>query len=147
MKFFLWFFGSIIIAFIAFVLFFHFNENKGDFSKSLNESLQAKSIQENRPKPTPANSDPNVIPQRHTDALSKASTNAGVTVNLLNRNRNEYDVMVTWKGDRLDLGSVFLDDLLNQGALADFDETVPFTSGVNQQGERMMQVGYKLRLR
>jgi len=148
MKFFLWIFGSIIVAFIAFVLLYHFNENKGDFAKSFNESMQAKTIQETRPKPTPVNSDPNAIPQRHTDALSKAATNAGVTVNLIDRNRNEYQVMVTWKGDRMDLGAVFLDDLLEQGLLTpDFEEVVPFTSGVNQHGERMMQVGYKLRLR
>jgi hypothetical protein len=126
MKFFLKFFGGVILLILLVVGFFWMRKEGGILSDKLVKSLDYK------PLPTPSGANPNqstpmvtAVQQRkdYRNIMRATAFANGMELVGFTDLGASVVVQVRWQGDNAAKGGDFLDSLLTQGHMRDFQET------------------------
>lgn len=126
MKFFLKFFGGVFLLIALVVGFFWLRSEGGKLSDKLANSMDAKPI------PTPVGANPNqsapmvsaVQQRKDYGAIMRATAFAnGMELVQFADNGASVEVALRWQGENAAKGGDFLDALLKQGHMRDFQES------------------------
>ena len=158
MKFYLWFFGGILLILGVLIGGYWLSEKAPEVSKKIEEGMQAQPLDRSKPgasqqAPVQDQIKNNVrqqvaggVPQDEVTLLKNAAIEAGVTVRQHGFSGGVHTVGLEWRGSRADRGGLFLDAIMGKGRLRDFDE-VSSNVGYNDRGERVWTATYRIHLK
>lgn len=146
MKFYLKFFGGILLGILLIVVIWQIATNKQYWYNWIEQSLSATSIEKTTATAPPTSAQP--TPKPNFGALaSKAATLSGVELVAFQDRGSEQIAQIKWQGANAAKGGDFAEALLNAGHLVDFDEAGPPKMEKNSRGDSIYTATFKLKMK
>ena len=145
MKFFIRFFIFIAVVCAIIIGIFLVKERGPKAAERFEKNMEATFIDDkNKPAPGPKGPDPKA--QAKHAAVQQAAGQAGVQVTGYQDYGTVQDVALQWSGANQN-GANFLDALMKQGVLVNFQEIAPLQGAQSPQGGTMYTITYRLTLK
>jgi len=147
MKFYLKFFGGVLALILLVVGFYWMRKEGGLMSDKLLNSLDAKAI------PTPVGANPNQTApmvaaakeRKNYGEIMRATAFAnGLQLARFTDNGASVEVVVQWQGENAAKGGDFLDMLIQQGHMRDFQEAGKPQATKDKNGRTTYTAGYTI---